>query len=114
MLQRSKSTGQYVFFPRVMLPGSGISDLEWVEASGKATVYATCIVPRKENRGGDYNVALIDLDEGVRMMSRVVGIAAKDVFIGQKLQARIEVLSEDQDKEDPQPLVVFYPEVQPS
>jgi uncharacterized OB-fold protein len=110
MLQRSKNSGEYVFYPRIMLPGSGAADLEWVEASGNGTVYATCIVPRKEERGGDYNVALIDLDEGVRMMSRVAGIAPIDVKIGMKVSARIEVLPEDQKKDDAQPLVVFYPE----
>ena len=39
--------------------------------------------------GGDINVSLIDLDEGVRMMSRVEGIAPADVQIGQRVRARV-------------------------
>lgn len=40
MLQRSRSTGRWVFHPRVVLPGTGETDLEWVEASGRGTVHA--------------------------------------------------------------------------
>jgi len=110
MLQRSASTGKYVFFPRIRIPGSGETDLEWVEASGKGTVYATTVVPRKPERGGDYSIVLVDLDEGVRMMSRVAGMDPWKVEIGMKVTAKIEVIPEDEGKEDPQPLVVFYAE----
>src|SRR5690554_6014318 len=71
MIQRSRSTGKFVFYPRVAIPGSGETDLEWVQASGRGTVYSITV-----NRGkaGSYNVALIDLEEGVRMMSTVQGV----------------------------------------
>src|SRR6185436_13261977 len=77
MLQRSRSSGAFVFHPRVAEPGSGATDLEWVEACGRGSVYSTTIV-RCKPPAADYNVALIDLVEGPRMMSRVVGIAAAD------------------------------------
>ena len=79
MIQRSRSTGAYVFYPRVALPGSGETDLEWVEASGAGTVYSTTVVRNRPEKGGDYNVALIDLAEGPRMMSRVVDIDPAEV-----------------------------------
>jgi uncharacterized OB-fold protein len=48
------------------------------------------VVARRETEGGPYNVALVDLDEGVRMMSRVEGIVAPDqVVIGQRVNAFI-------------------------
>ena len=93
MIQRSASTGLHVFYPRVMMPCSGEADLEWVEASGEGTVYATTVNRRRPSSGGDYNVALIDLAEGPRMMSRVVGIAPEDVKIGMKVTAKIEELN---------------------
>jgi len=46
-------------------------------------------VRRKEADGGDYNVALIDLDEGPRLMSRVVAIAPGKVQIGMAVMARV-------------------------
>jgi uncharacterized OB-fold protein len=93
MIQRSASTGTYVMWPRVMVPGTGEADLEWVEASGEGTVYATTVTRRRPEKGGDYNVALIDLAEGPRMMSRVVGIAPGEVTIGMKVKAKVDELN---------------------
>lgn len=102
MIQRARRSGRYVFYPRVAEPGSGDTDLEWVEASGRGTVYSTTVV-RKKPPEPSYNVALIDLAEGARMMSRVVGVAPEDVRIGMAVRAKIV---EDGGK----PLVVFEPE----
>ena len=64
MIQRSRSTGAHTFYPRIAIPGTGEQDLEWVVASGLATVYAITV---NRTREGAYNVALVDLDEGPRM-----------------------------------------------
>ena len=101
MLQRSRSSGAFVCHPRVAEPGSGATDLEWVEASGRGSVYSTTTV-RCKPPAADYNVVLIDLAEGPRMMSRVVGIAAADVKIGMLVRARVVI-------ENDAPLVVFDP-----
>ena len=93
MIQRSASTGLHVFYPRVVAPCSGEADLEWVEASGEGTVYATTVTRRRAEKGGDYNVALVDLAEGPRMMSRVVGIEPAEVVIGMKVKAKIDELN---------------------
>jgi uncharacterized OB-fold protein len=52
----------------------------------------------------NYNVVVVDLAEGPRMMSRVDGIAPEDVKIGMPVQARVIT-------EDGQALVVFHPVV---
>ncbi|MOA13544.1 hypothetical protein D3C78_1336030 [compost metagenome] len=88
MLQRSRQTGAYVFYPRVAQPGTGDTDLEWVEASGRGVVYSTTVV-RQRPPIPSYNVALIDLVEGVRMMSRVEGVAPEEVRIGMAVRAKI-------------------------
>ena len=95
MIQRSRSTGRHVFYPRVAAPGTGEQDLEWVQASGAATIYAITV-----NRGRDatYNLALVDLAEGPRMMTRIDGI--ETLPIGAKVQAKII-------QENGAPLVVF-------
>jgi Predicted nucleic-acid-binding protein containing a Zn-ribbon len=89
MIQRTKSDGQYVFYPRVANPTNGDDALEWVEASGRGVVYATTSTSRRPEQGGDYNIALVDLEEGPRMMARVVGIDPGDVVIGMEVQAHI-------------------------
>jgi len=88
MIQRSRGSGRYVFYPRVVEPGTGVADLEWVEASGRGTVYSTTVV-RAKPPAEPYNVVLVDLAEGPRMMSRVEGIAPEAVRIGMKVCARI-------------------------
>ncbi len=93
MIQRSVSTGAYVFYPRPFVPGSGEDDLEWVQASGEGTVYATTANRRSPEKGGTFNVALIDLAEGPRMMARVVGVDPEAVSIGTKVRAKIEDLN---------------------
>lgn len=94
MLQRSRQTGAYVFYPRVAQPGTGDTDLEWVEASGRGVVYSTTVV-RQRPPTPNYNVALIDLAEGVRMMSRVEGVAPEEVRIGMAVQAKVNVADPD-------------------
>ena len=99
MLQRSRSDGAFVFPPRVAQPRSGAIDLEWIPASGLGTVYSTTVV-RCKPPAVDYNVALIDLDEGPRLMSRIDGVAPADVRIGMRVRARVTV-------ENDAPLLVF-------
>lgn len=101
MLQRSRQTGNHIFHPRVAEPLTGCTDLEWVEASGLGTVYSTTTM-RGRTPDADTNLALIDLAEGPRMMSRVEGIAPDQVRIGMPVKARII-------EEDGKPLVVFAP-----
>lgn len=95
MLQRSVSTGRYVFYPRVAIPGTGETDLEWVEAAGTGRIYAITV---NRSRNASHNVALIDLDEGVRMMSRIADL--ETAAIGSRVRARVL-------EEDGQALVVF-------
>ncbi|MBR9910827.1 MAG: hypothetical protein GYB33_10820 [Gammaproteobacteria bacterium] len=101
-IQRSTGSGEYVFYPRTIAPGSGCDDLEWVAAAGRGTVYSTTTVRARPPKS-DYNVALIELQEGPRMMSRVEGVAPDQVRIGMPVKARIF-----NDGEQP-PYVVFDP-----
>ncbi len=88
LLQRCASSGRYLFFPRVAEPGSGATDLHWVEASGAGRVYAVTVVyPRPP--ASPYTVALIDLAEGPRVMGRVEGLPPEQVAIGLAVQARV-------------------------
>lgn len=75
--------GEAIFFPRVAAPFTGQA-LSWKISEGLGTVYATTVVHAKDQ--APYNVALIDLDEGFRMMSQVHGVAAELVRIGQRVQ----------------------------
>lgn len=88
-IQKCAACAKHVFYPRVLCPHCGASRLDWVTPSGNGTVYSSTVVRRKPADGGDYNVALIDLAEGVRMMSRVIDIPPGQVRIGQRVRSRV-------------------------
>ncbi|MDP3316664.1 MAG: OB-fold domain-containing protein [Devosia sp.] len=101
MIQRSRSSGRHVFYPRVAEPLTGATDLEWVEASGEGIVYAATVIRQRAPKS-DYSVVLVDLKEGVRMMSRVEGLPPEAVRIGMRVRARVA-------READVPIVVFDP-----
>ena len=90
MLQRSTTDGTYIFSPRMINPHTGEADLEWVEANGAGEIYATTATSRRPEQGGDYNISLVTLKEGPRMMARVVGIDPHEVKIGMAVTADIQ------------------------
>lgn len=91
LIQRCADCRKHVYFPRESCPHCGSAELGWVAPAGLGTVYAVTTVRRKPEAGGDYNVSLIDLDEGVRMMSRVENVKPQELKIGQRVQARVQV-----------------------
>jgi uncharacterized OB-fold protein len=99
-IQRCNACSRHVFYPRPLCNHCGSPELTWVDASGNGTVYSTTVVRRKADAGGDINIALIDLEENVRMMSRVDDVAPDEVKIGMPLKAAIIT-------ENDKPLVVF-------
>src|SRR6476661_10112116 len=101
--QFSPGAGKAVFYPRVLCPFTGSSKLEWRLSKGRGTVYATTIVHPAE--GAPYNVALIDCDEGFRLMSRVEDVTPDAVKIGMRVKFRVHKAGGEAD-----PIPVFSPE----
>ena len=100
--QFSPDANRAVFYPRVICPFTGSDKLEWRISKGLGTVHATTVVHQQQ--GEPYNVALIDVDEGFRMMSRVEDIAPRDVRIGMRVKFRTH-----QPPGDEPPMPVFFP-----
>jgi acetyl-CoA acetyltransferase len=74
-IQRCAACARHVFYPRVLCPWCGSDRLAWVSAAGTGTVYSTTIVRRKPADGGDYNVALVDLDAATESGGRAFAMA---------------------------------------
>ena len=85
--QWSPMAERAVFYPRLLCPYTGSDRLEWRLSKGLGTVYATTVTHPRD--GAPYNVALIDLDEGFRLMSRVEEIAPEAVKIGMRVRFRV-------------------------
>ncbi|MCC5987041.1 MAG: OB-fold domain-containing protein [Pararhodobacter sp.] len=109
LLQRNPENGAVVFYPRAVLPGThgarAGARAEWITASGRGTVHSTTVSHRRPEAGGDRNIALVDLVEGARLMSSVVGIAPEAVRIGMAVRARIDLSGDE-------PVLLFEPEVE--
>lgn len=82
--QVNKDNNKAFFYPRAVAPETGSANIEWRVSKGLGTVYSTTAVHYKGEE--PLNVALIDMDEGYRLMSRVEGIAAMDVKIGMRVK----------------------------
>jgi uncharacterized OB-fold protein len=94
VIQRCQACQQAIFYPRSLCPHCMSDQIAWIDASGTGTIYSFTVVhraPAQFAEDAPYVVALIDLAEGVRLMSSVVDCAPSDVRIG----ARVEVTFDD-------------------
>jgi uncharacterized OB-fold protein len=77
-LQKCGECGKFVFYPRAVCPHCGSRNLAWTPVSGRGKVYGFTISHQKNMPafGADapYAIALIELEEGVRMMTNLVGV----------------------------------------
>jgi uncharacterized OB-fold protein len=94
LVQRCSSCHLYVHYPRIVCPHCRGLDLEWREACGRATVYSFSIVSqppseRWKNRV-PYVLAIVELEEGPRMMSNIVGCDVDEVRCGMAVTVTFE------------------------
>lgn len=101
-IQQCADCRKSVFYPRAVCPHCGGLALNWVIPSGRGTVYSTTVIRRKPEKGGDYNVAVVELEEGPRLMTRIDNVIPAQVRIGMAVSARITGSGEET-------LLVFVP-----
>jgi uncharacterized OB-fold protein len=94
VIRKCKACGELHFMPRHLCPVCWSEQLEWVDASGTGTVHSFTVIRRASDPAFaplvPYTVALIDLDEGPRMMANIVGANALAVKIGDRVQVAFE------------------------
>ena len=77
-LQRCNACSHFVFYPRVHCPSCGSRDLAWTRVSGRGKLHSFCIPHRHPSPAFQpdlpYVVALVELDEGVRLMTNLVEV----------------------------------------
>lgn len=79
-LQHCGACGLFVYYPRALCPACFSDDLTWTPVSGRGVVHAFTIPHRHPNQAftanGPYVVALVELDEGARLLSTLVDVPA--------------------------------------
>ena len=95
--QRCGACDASIFYPRSICPACGTPEPQWQVSAGDGVVHACSVIHRAPPAHADevpYVVALIDLAEGFRMMSRVVDCDPETVAVGQAVRV---VYREDSD-----------------
>jgi len=92
-VQRCGACGRHVFYPRAVCPYCASSELDWVDASGRGRIHSYTVVHRGPPEYRDevpYVVALVELDEGVRMMARLVDVEPAAVSVDLPVEVAIQ------------------------
>jgi uncharacterized OB-fold protein len=78
-LQRCRACARFFFYPRAACPHCLSGDLEWRRVSGRGTLHTFTVVYRGLRNfplGEPYVLAIVELDEGPRMMTNLVDVEA--------------------------------------
>ncbi|MGO8948958.1 MAG: Zn-ribbon domain-containing OB-fold protein [Ktedonobacterales bacterium] len=97
-IQRCQTCAKVVFYPRAICPHCHSDQLEWTVASGKGTIYTYTVAHQGSGPFAadvPFIVALVELEEGVRMMSRIVDAPRERVTIGAAVSVTFESMGEE-------------------
>src|SRR5882762_11811651 len=97
LLQWCKTCEQAIHYPREVCPTCLGDELEWRESPGQGEIYAFNVMHRPGNRGMadrvPYVIALVTLDEGVRMVTNIIG-KPESLRVGARVKVAWEELSD--------------------
>ncbi len=98
LLQQCPSCAHYQFYPRLYCMHCGSRELHWQEVSGRATLYSYTII--YQNKAPEfvhdtpYNVAIVQLEEGPRLMANIVETLPEQLYVDMPLSVVFEPMSE--------------------
>lgn len=107
LIQHCDDCGKNIFYPRKVCPECRSSNLSWIESKGKGTLFSYTIthygVEQRFASELPYVLCMVDMDEGIRVFSRIVNCRHEDI----KCDISVEVVFEEIDG-DPEPFTIFY------
>jgi uncharacterized OB-fold protein len=99
LIQLCQGCREYVFYPRLQCPYCFSERLDWVEASGRGTVYSYSVVlnnpPTSFQPDVPFVIAIVELEEGVRQMTNIVGCDPQEVRCGMPVEVVFEKLTDE-------------------
>ena len=99
LIRHCEDCGEYSYYPRSFCPKCWSENVAWYEASGKATLYTWSVIysndmpPFKDRI--PYVAAIVDLEEGPRMMTNIIDTEFDDLKVGMALSVTFQAISED-------------------
>ena len=98
LIRRCPACARYLAPQRETCDACGSESLEWAPAAGKGKLYSFVVMHQVLHPGfrdeGPYNVAVVELDEGPRMTTNVVGTPASELRVGMPLDVVFEDLGD--------------------
>ncbi len=99
LIQKCQDCGAYRMYPKPGCPNCASLDFEWVRSSGKGVVYSYSIVHHPTHPAlvdkTPYNVVLVELEEGVRLISKVIDVPPQEIRVGMPVVVDFEDVAED-------------------
>ena len=90
LIQKCDRCNEFQFYPRGICANCWSEDIRWVTASGKGTVWTYTVTYQNRTPGFaedvPYVLALVELEEGVRMFTNIVECQPRDVSIGMPVE----------------------------
>jgi uncharacterized protein len=97
-IQRCSSCSKAVFYPRSICPHCFADQLSWIVASGKGTIYSYTVAHQAFGPFAadiPFVIAIVELEEGVRMMTRVINAPRERVAVGAAVEVTFESVGEE-------------------
>jgi len=99
LIQKCRDCGTFIFYPKMYCTNCLSSNLEWIKSRGKGKIYTHMTVygfqPTEFSEDVPYVVAVIQLDEGVRMMSNIVNCKEEEVFCNMPVEVVFEKVTKE-------------------
>lgn len=99
MIQRCADCEKHVFYPRLSCPSCFSDRLDWIEASGRGTIYSYTLVqnnpPSTFAKDVPFVIAIVELEEGVRMMTNIVDYDPDVLRCEMPVEVTFEPLSDE-------------------
>ena len=98
LLQYCEQCQRYQFYPRLYCMQCGSNASRWVEASGRGVIYSYTIIRQSKSpefmNDTPYNVAIVQLEEGPRMLSNIVDVDPSELRVDLPVTVVFDQVSE--------------------
>jgi hypothetical protein len=99
LVQKCQDCDKHIFYPRIACPHCFSDKVEWVEASGKGTVYSYTVVtnnaPSAFIQDMPFVIAIVKLEEGVQMLSNIINCNPDDVECDMPVEVTFEKIDDE-------------------
>ncbi len=97
VFQKCGDCGRLRHPPRPVCPKCRSLNIEWEPSSGKGTIYSKTIYRKSPHPGmkAPFTVVLVELDEGLKLISNMVDIKNDDIKIGMQVEVVFDNLTDD-------------------